>query len=105
MKELEVLELKAWRDEGKAHQLIDVREAHEREAGHLGGTHIPMGDILARHGEIPEDIPVVIHCRSGARSAAVIMALQEKFGMDHLHNLKGGAQAWADQVDASMEVA
>ncbi len=105
MKELDVLELKSWRDQGKEHQLIDIREDHERETGHFGGQHIPMGDILSRRGEIEEAIPVVIHCRSGGRSAAVVMALQEKFGMDNLYNLAGGAQAWADQVDASMEVA
>ena len=61
--------------------------------------------ILLRQGELKADIPVVMQCRSGGRSAAVVTALQEKFGMDNLYNLKGGAQAWADQVDHSMEVA
>ncbi len=105
MREIDVLELKAWREQGKEHQLVDVREPHEYEAGNLGGIHIPMGDILLRQGELKTDIPVVMQCRSGGRSAAVVTALQEKFGMDNLYNLKGGAQAWADQVDHSMEVA
>lgn len=105
MKEVSALELKAWRDEGRPHQLIDLREAFEVEAGHLGGEHIPMGDILVRQAELKTDIPVVLQCRSGGRSAAVLNALEQKFGMDNLYNLTGGAQAWADDVDPSMEVA
>ncbi len=105
MKSIDVHELKAWRDEGKAHQLIDLREDFEVETGHLGGTHIRMGDILSRKEELRKDVPVVLQCRSGGRSAAVLTALEEKFGMDNLYNLDGGAQAWADHIDPSLEVA
>ena len=87
MKSIDVHELKAWRDEGKAHQLIDLREDFEVETGHLGGTHIRMGDILSRAEEIRRDVPVILQCRSGGRSAAVLTALEEKFGMDNLYNL------------------
>ena len=66
MKEIDVLELKAWREQGKEHQLVDVREPHEYEAGNMGGVHIPMGDILLRQGELKADIPVVMQCRSTA---------------------------------------
>ena len=105
MKEIDVHELKAWRDQGKPHQLIDIREDHEVETGHLGGTHIRMGEILQRRGELSVDIPVVLQCRSGGRSAAVLTALEQKFGMDNLYNLQGGAQAWAVHIDSSLEVA
>ena len=105
MKSINVHELKAWRDEGKAHQLIDLREDFEVETGHLGGTHIRMGDILSRKEELRKDVPVVLQCRSGGRSAAVLTALEEKFGMDNLYNLDGGAQAWAAHIDPSLEVA
>jgi len=105
MKEIDVHELKAWRDQGKEHQLIDLREDHEVEVGHLGGIHIPMGDILSRHVELSSDIPVVLQCRSGGRSAAVLTALEQKFGMENLYNLSGGAQAWAEHIDPSLEVA
>ena len=105
MKEVDVSELKQWRDQGTDHQLIDVRESHEFEAGNLGGTHIPMGEILDRLDDLRKDVPVVMQCRSGGRSAAVVSALESKFGMDNLYNLKGGAQAWAMHVDPSMEVA
>ena len=43
MKEIDVLELKSWRDNNTAHQLVDIREVYEYEAGNLGGEHIPMG--------------------------------------------------------------
>ena len=105
MKSIDVHELKAWREEGKAHQLIDLREDFEVETGHLGGTHIRMGDILSRADEIRRDVPVILQCRSGGRSAAVLTALEEKFGMSNLYNLDGGAQAWADHIDPSLEVA
>lgn len=105
MKEISVQELKAWRDEGKAHQLIDLREPHEVEVGHLGGQHIPMGDIIDRRAELQPDIPVVLQCRSGGRSAAVLSALEQKFGMDNLYNLAGGAQAWSAEIDPTVEVA
>jgi sulfur-carrier protein adenylyltransferase/sulfurtransferase len=45
---------------------------------------------------------VVIHCRSGKRSADAIRALEEKFGYDNLYNLKGGILAYADQIDNSL---
>jgi adenylyltransferase/sulfurtransferase len=105
MKEIDVHQLLSWREESKAHQLIDIREDYEFEAGNLGGVHIPMGQIFERHSELNRDIPVVLQCRSGGRSAAVLTALEERYGMDNLYNLTGGAQAWATEVDPSMEVA
>lgn len=105
MKEIDVLELKAWRDNNTAHQLVDVREAYEFEAGNLEGLHIPMGEVLERQEELRRDIPVVLQCRSGGRSAAVLTALEDHFQMDNLYNLRGGAQAWSNQVDGTVEVA
>lgn len=105
MKEIDVLELKSWRDNNTAHQLVDVREAYEYETGNLGGKHIPMGEVLDRQDELSRDIPVVLHCRSGGRSAALLTALEDHFQMDNLYNLKGGAQAWSSQVDGTVEVA
>ena len=64
-----------------------------------------MGTILGRVDELRRDVPVVMQCRSGGRSAAVISALEERFGLDNLYNLSGGARAWAEEVDPSMEVA
>jgi phosphosulfolactate synthase len=103
MKELTVEELKQKMDAKEDFQLIDVREDWEVEVCTLGGTHIPMGDILGRVDELRTDVPVIMQCRSGGRSANVVSALESRFGMENLYNLKGGILAWADRIDSSME--
>ena len=102
IKEISVHELKDMRDKGIAHQLIDVREEYEIEIADLGGLRIPMGEIMDRAGEISKDQPVVIHCRSGARSMAAANALAQEFGFTNLINLKGGIIAWANEIDPQM---
>jgi phage shock protein E len=59
--------------------LIDVRTAGEFASGHLDGArNIPVDQLAARAGEIgPKDQPVVVYCRSGARSAAAASNLQQ----------------------------
>ena len=103
MKELTVQQLKQMQDAGEAFQLIDVREPWEVEICTIGAQHIPMGEILNRANEIRTDIPVVVHCRSGARSSNVIKALEIQLGLANLHNLKGGILAWANEIDHSLE--
>ena len=103
MKSISVLELKNMRDNGLAHQLIDVRESHELEICEIGGEHIPMGQIMANLDKIRTDIPVILHCRSGARSLAVIEALRKTGEYENLVNLQGGILAWAREVDPSLE--
>lgn len=105
VREISPLELKHWKDSGVDHQVIDVREIHEVNVSHLGGLHIPMAFCLARKDEIRRDVPVVVHCRSGARAEAVISALIQKGGFDNLYNLRGGITAWAAAVDPAMDVA
>jgi rhodanese-related sulfurtransferase len=73
--------------------LVDVREPDEWEAGHApDATWIPMGEISARHGELANDRPVLVVCRSGARSARVTTELLGA-GFDAT-NVAGGMQAW-----------
>lgn len=79
-------------------QLIDVREEHEFDEANLNGTLIPMGEVLDRAGEISKDKQVVVHCRSGKRSATVINALETQLGYTNLYNLKGGILAYIDEV-------
>lgn len=104
MKTITVQELNAKLKAGETLQIIDVRESHEVEACSINGTHIPMGEILARANEIKRDIPVVVHCKSGARSAAVVTALENNLGLNNLHNLQGGILAWATEIDPSLDV-
>ena len=105
VREITPVQLKSWIDEGVEHQIIDVREIHEVNVSNLNGLHIPMAFCLARKNEIRRDVPVVVHCRSGARAEAVISALIAKGDFDNLYNLKGGITAWAAAVDPAMDVA
>ena len=70
--------------------LLDVRETYEYEAENIGGINIPMSELPNRVSEIPKDIPVVVYCRSGARSQSVIAFLQENHEYTNLKNLSGG---------------
>ena len=103
MQEITVTELKAKIDNNEEYQLIDVREPYEIDICSINGLAIPMGDAMDSVDRIKKDIPVIIHCRSGMRSASVIMALEENFGYTNLHNLTGGILAWADEIDTSLE--
>ncbi len=102
MKEVDAKELKKMFDSKEDFQLIDVREDYEIEIATLGGEHIPMADVLTQQEKIKRDKKVVIHCRSGKRSAAVIQALESQFQFTNLYNLQGGILAYADQVDSSL---
>ncbi len=98
IKEITVQDLKEWRDSGKAHQLVDVREANEYEFANIDGDLIPLGSIMSAQDKIKDDVDVVLMCRSGQRSAAAVDALQ-KAGFDNLYNLKGGILAWSREID------
>lgn len=97
-----VHELKAMRDRGDAFQLIDVREPYEYAIAEIGGTLIPLAEINSRQSEIRRDIPVVIHCRSGKRSAQAIESLRTTAEWPNLLNLEGGILAWAELIDPSL---
>lgn len=101
MKEISPQELKKLRDEKADFVLVDVREDYEYEEMNIGGLHIPMGEVMSRIAEIPKNKKVVVHCRSGKRSASVIQAL-EKQGYENLYNLRGGIIAWAEEIDPSI---
>lgn len=74
--------------------LLDVREPDEWAAGHVeGATHVPMGEVPIRVGELPAAAPLYVICRSGKRSGEVVLWLAEQ-GIDSV-NVAGGMQAWA----------
>lgn len=98
MKEVTVQELKQLKDSNANFQLIDVREEHEFEEANLGGILIPMGEALDRADEIAKDKQVVVHCRSGKRSATVINALESQQDFTNLYNLKGGILAYIEEI-------
>ena len=103
MKEISVQELKEKLDKGEDFQLIDVREDFEYETSNIGGQLIPLGGILIETEKIDAEKPVIIMCRSGKRSAAAVMQLEQR-GFDNLYNLKGGILAWQAEIDPTINV-
>lgn len=102
--EITPAELKERLDRGDALTIVDVREPHEWEIANLepyGARLIPMREIEARLGELDRDAEIVLHCKTGGRSAIVLRQLREA-GYTRLWNLKGGILAWADEVDPSL---
>ncbi len=100
------LELKARLDQGDDPLILDVREAHEWDISNLdslGAVLIPQGQVIERMGELDTAREIVVQCRTGARSAAVVRELQNH-GFKKLYNLDGGINRWAREVDPSLPV-
>lgn len=81
--------------------LLDVRESHEYDICNLAGKSIPLGQLSQRLHELDKSSAIVIHCKSGARSAQACLLL-EKAGFKNVRNLDGGILAWAKHVDPSV---
>jgi adenylyltransferase/sulfurtransferase len=97
-------ELKDMIDAGKDFALIDVREQNEYEIVNIpGATLIPKGEFLSGEAlsRIPQDKPVVLHCKSGARSAEALAVLHKAGFADAVH-VGGGVLAWVKTVDPSL---
>jgi rhodanese-related sulfurtransferase len=76
--------------------IIDVREEREHVVNRIEGVPlVPMSEIEDRVDELPVELPLVIMCRSGARSARVAEYLNELGGRPEAANLEGGIIAWA----------
>jgi rhodanese-related sulfurtransferase len=76
--------------------VIDVREPHEYEAGHIpAATLIPVNSVFARREELPKSGRILFVCKMGSRSAlAAEMAAAAGLPADRLFNLEGGTEAW-----------
>ena len=99
--EISATDLKARLDKGDKLFILDVREPHEYQICNLNGKLIPLGELTRRVNELDSSVEMVVHCRSGKRSADAIHFLQTA-GFKKLWNLKGGVLAWADEVDPRM---
>jgi len=98
------VELKEWMDAGKDFHLVDVREPAEYEIVRIpGSVLIPKGDILSGDAlsTLPQDRQIVLHCKSGVRSAEALAALKAAGFTDAVH-VQGGVLAWAKQVDPAL---
>ncbi|TWU65030.1 putative adenylyltransferase/sulfurtransferase MoeZ [Crateriforma conspicua] len=81
--------------------LLDVREPHEYEICHLGGTLIPLGELQQRVGELDASREIIVHCKMGGRSAKAVQQLRQ-LGFENVHNMRGGIHAWSDEIDSSV---
>jgi adenylyltransferase/sulfurtransferase len=101
--EISVHDLKERRDAGSAPFLLDVREPYEADIASIGADQlIPVDELEERLDELEadKDDEIVVHCRSGGRSATATELLREK-GYD-ASNLAGGVLAWSDEIDDSV---
>ena len=96
--DITVQELKERLDKGEKLNLVDVREPNEYEADNIGATLIPLGDLPYRVDELDglQDEEVIVHCRSGARSARAQQFLEEN-GFNNVRNVTGGMLAYRAQ--------
>jgi sulfur-carrier protein adenylyltransferase/sulfurtransferase len=94
IKQLNINDLKQLEKDNVDFQLIDVREHNEYDQVNMGAEHMPLGSIMQNEEKISKNKKVIIHCKSGVRSANAIAALQEAYGFDNLYNLEGGILAW-----------
>jgi adenylyltransferase/sulfurtransferase len=84
--------------------LIDVREPHEQEISALSGaTSIPLGSLATRLSELDATEEFVLFCRTGTRSRRALRILSAA-GYQNVNNLKGGLNAWAQQVDPTLPI-
>jgi rhodanese-related sulfurtransferase len=95
--DITVQELRQKLDSGEQFLLLDVREPWEYEEFNIDGKLVPVGSLMNQMWELEEykDQPVVVHCRSGARSA-MAQGLLMANGFSNVRNLKGGMLAWLE---------
>jgi len=99
--EISVEELKRRLDAKEDIYILDVREPHEYKICNINGHLIPLGDLPKRVQELDPSKEMVVHCRSGARSAKAVGFLQQA-GFTKAKNLAGGILAWADRIDPNV---
>ncbi len=95
--DIQVQELKQKLDNKESFVFIDVREPYEYEEFNLGARLIPLGDLMSSIDQLSahKDDEIVIHCRSGKRSAAAQEVLRQ-VGFSNVRNLEGGVLAWQE---------
>ncbi len=75
--------------------VIDVRSEKEHAAGHIEGSiNVPLNRLREQLDSVPDDVPVVVHCEGGYRSA-IAASLLSAAGRKHVTDLVGGYKAWA----------
>ena len=99
VREVSILEVDLQRETKPVPLLVDVRESHEWEAGHLpGAIHVPRGHLESQIENAAPDRsrPIVVYCASGIRSVFASQTLAE-MGYTDVVSMTGGFQGWKSQ--------
>jgi molybdopterin/thiamine biosynthesis adenylyltransferase/rhodanese-related sulfurtransferase len=100
--EISVLELKEAMERGEDFLLLDVREPHEFEIARIPGSRlIPLGELPSRLYELDSTKLLIVHCKTGGRSARACELLR-RAGFQRVKNLAGGIEAWSQKIDPSV---
>ncbi|MBM3920919.1 MAG: rhodanese-like domain-containing protein [Sphingomonadales bacterium] len=101
MEDITAIELKSRMDNGTAPMIIDVRETWEFDEFNIGATLIPLAELPGKWEDLEDhkQEEIVVHCRSGARSATA-KAFLESQGFSRVRNLLGGMLDWQRQFGA-----
>ena len=100
--EITATDLNSLLDRGENVVVLDVRNPPEFAICTIPGTvKIPLPELPQRLGELDKQANIIVHCKSGMRSAKAIQFLRQQ-GFEKLTNLTGGILAWSDEVDPSM---
>ncbi|WP_339924651.1 rhodanese-like domain-containing protein [uncultured Cyclobacterium sp.] len=97
MKDIEVEELKERLDNKEQFVFLDVRETYEYEDDNLGAKNIPLAQLPNSLSELEmnKEDEIIVHCRSGARSANAKLFLESK-GYTKVRNVLGGILAYRE---------
>ncbi len=100
--EIDVATARAWLAAGDA-ALLDVREPHEHAICQIRGSRLlPMREVPASLDTLPRDRKLLVLCHHGARSARVTQFLRAN-GFARAINIRGGIDAWAAEIDSSLQ--
>ncbi len=89
-------------NKGDQLHLIDVREPHELKISQIEGADlIPLGSLASHMHELDSAEEIVLFCKSGTRSARALELLAGA-GFRKIRNMRGGINAWSEQVDSSL---
>lgn len=100
---ISVEELKKMMDVQEDFQLIDVREAFEKDIADIGGVLIPLSQVIEKSNLLANEGKVIFYCRSGRRSEDAIKLLGNTMDTSRFYNLTGGILEWSDQIDPSKQ--
>jgi molybdopterin/thiamine biosynthesis adenylyltransferase/rhodanese-related sulfurtransferase len=100
--DIQVGELKRWKDEGRDVTILDVRTPQEWQIARIEGSKlIPLQDLPDRLGELDSAANLVVLCHHGPRSSQAVRFLRQ-IGFARARNLAGGIEAWSRDVDRSV---